>query len=293
MSTLAVRLSPPTFAATRIQATTSGISGIAGLKTRSIGVAIITVQLLLASIGCSSASAPAPAPSAQPSPVREAKVAPAAATEPGNWETTEKTDPMDNTKEIVLRAGSTGARGSLIIRFKGKKLDVYVNTEDIVDDESASVRIKFDDGKPVKQTWSRSTDYRAVFSPDPFGLITRLQGSKRFYIEYQPYQKVADTIIFNVAGLAPHLPQAEMALQRKKLDDNIAANAALRARILPHVHPCADKSYDGTVRNPGKWCWTDPDDPLFKNETTPRNTKEEALKDALEQARLGMAFTKK
>ncbi len=41
------------------------------------------------------------------------------------------------------------SHGSLIVRFKGKTLDVYVNTDEIVDDESASVRIKFDDGAPM------------------------------------------------------------------------------------------------------------------------------------------------
>jgi hypothetical protein len=76
---------------------------------------------------------------------------------------------MDETKEIVLMTNATNkSEAALIVRFKATNLDVYVNTDSIVDDESASVRIRFDDGAPVRQTWTRSTDYRAVFSPDPF-----------------------------------------------------------------------------------------------------------------------------
>jgi hypothetical protein len=247
------------------------------------------VALCLTTAACSSS----PTPSAQPPIAGEAKPAEAPAAESTNWFKSEKSDPMDGTKEIAVMTSAMGQpSGTLIIRFKGKKLDVYVNTDEIVDDESASVRVKFDDAAPVRQIWTRSTDYKAIFSPDPFGLLARLQLSNKFYIEYRPYQRTPDTIIFNVTGLSAALPQAEMAIQKKKHDENNAAEAALRARILPHVHECNEKVYDAGPPFLGPWCWTDPNDILYNHDSTPFATKEEAVRDAMRMARDGLAFTR-
>jgi len=230
--------------------------------------------------GCSSSTAP----KAEPSPAAETKAAPPADKAGSNWVKDEKSNVMDNTKEITMATSAVGDQGgTLLIRFKGKQLDAYVSTKEIVDDERAGVRIKFDDGEPMKQVWGRSTDYRAVFSPDPVALIARLEKSKKFYLEYRPYQKTAQTIIFDVAGLEPLLPQAEMAEHKKKWDQNNAANAALRARMLQYIHPCKEE--------PKKWCWVDSTGGVIANEeSAPWDTREQALQNALELKRLGLNF---
>jgi hypothetical protein len=211
-----------------------------------------------------------------------------------NWLKDEKKNVMDNAREISLATSATGDQGGmLMIRFKGKQLDAYVSTKEIVDDERASVRIKFDDGNPMRQVWSRSTNYLAVFSPDPVGLINQLERSKKFYIEYRPYQKVAQTIVFDVTGLEPLLPQSEMAEHQKKWEAGNAASAALRARILPYIHPCKRKTFIDTPVPPGSWCWADPDDVTGGEESAPWTTKEGALQNALELKRLGLNFKNK
>jgi hypothetical protein len=265
----------------------------ARLTRMSMHAALISlagVQLLLSLIGCSSAATPKPQPAAAP----ETKATARPEKPASNWIKDEKANVMDNTKEISIATSATGdVGGTLLIRFKGKQVDAYVATKEVVDDERASVRIKFDDGEPAKQVWGRSTDYRAVFSPDPVGLITKLETSKKFYIEYHPYQKVAETIIFDVSGLDPLLPQAEMAEHKKKWEQGNAANAALRARILPYIHPCKRKEFIGNPVPPGKWCWVDPDDVTGGEESAPWDTKEAALQNALELKRLGLNFKNK
>jgi len=259
-------------------------------RTGRMSMHVVLASLLLAMIGCSSAAAPNP----QPSPAVEKKAAAAPEKPAGNWVKDEKSNVMDNTKEITLVTSAVSDEGgTLLIRFKGKQIDAYVATKEIVDDERASIRIKFDEGEPVKQVWGRSTDYRAVFSPDPVGLITKLEASKKFYIEYHPYQKVAQTIIFDVAGLEPQLPQEEMAVHKKKWEQSNAANAALRARILPYIHPCKRKEFVGNPVPPGSWCWADPDDVTGGEESAPWSTKEGALQNALELKRLGLNFKNK
>jgi hypothetical protein len=197
---------------------------------------------------------------------------------------------MDGTRQVMLVASATDTPvGSLVVRFTGKKLDVYVITSDIVDDENASIRIKFDDEAPVRQTWNRSTDYKAVFSPRPFELLKMMRTSHKFYLEYQPYQRVPDTIAFSLDGLSDVLPSAEMAALDKKDDDERAADAALRARILPYVHECSRLDSHG-------WCWSDPDSPVYSGDHYegsvgyPFRTKEQALADAKHAARMGVYF---
>jgi len=246
-----------------------------------INISIVLFYLCIA-LGCSST------PVQKPAPLPMETKPSSNETEGRNWVRSESTDPMDGTKQVVLIADAVdGSGGSLIIRFKGRKLDVYVNTDEIVDDESASVRIKFDDGDPVIQTWGRSTSYKSVFAPNPFSLLMRLQRAKKFYIEYKPYQRVPETIIFNASGLSAALPEAQMAEQKKKHEESEAASAALRSRVSPHVRLCSDQS-----TFPGLWCWSDPNDPLFSSETGWQHTKEEAIRDAMEMARSGMAFKK-
>ena len=116
-----------------------------------------------------------------------------------NWRINESTGSMDGVHTTVI-ANRYGDQ-EIIIRFRGKSLDAYVATPEIVDDEDAPVRVRFDDGKPISQVWSRSKDYRAVFSPDPRWFVSKLQASKKFYIEYHPYEKVPETLSFDVAGL--------------------------------------------------------------------------------------------
>jgi hypothetical protein len=142
-------------------------------------------------------TAPAPTPSAKPPE--------------SNWRIEESTGSMDGVKTTVITNGY--GDHEIIIRFRGKSLDAYVTTPEIVDDEDAPVRVRFDDGKPIGQVWSRSKDYRAVFSPDPRWLVAKLQTSKKFYIEYHPYEKVPETLSFDVAGLV--VPKALLGAHHK------------------------------------------------------------------------------
>jgi hypothetical protein len=82
----------------------------------------------------------------------------------------------------------------------------------------------------------------------------------------------------------PAQEQAEAAARVAQKQKRDAANAALRARILPHVHQCKAGS--------STWGWSDPSD-KYGFDNCIFSTQEGALQNALEEARLGMAFTKK
>lgn len=194
---------------------------------------------------------------------------------PGEWHKTEKTDPMDGTKQTALTLNAiANPSGTLIVRFTGQKLEIYVTTSDVLD--NGNVRVKFDDAAPTTQTWNQSTDNEAVFSPDPVVLLTKLQHATKFLIELHPYERTPETVTFDVTGLTAVLPQPEMAaIQRRAV-----ARAAFRAKFLTYVHPCA--------QSPSEYCWTDPDMPNAPGPPFP--TKEEAAQSAEESARAGVAF---
>lgn len=117
-----------------------------------------------------------------------------------NWRVDASTNSMDGARTTVF--DDECGDHSIFIRFKGRQLEAYVTTPEMVGHDDTSVRVRFDDGKPNGQEWSRSEDYHALFSPNPRWLVTRLQASKKFYIEYHPYEKVPETLSCDVAGLA-------------------------------------------------------------------------------------------
>jgi hypothetical protein len=202
---------------------------------------------------------------------------------PKGWNRVEETSPMDSTKKIQLYADAIGEnKGRLVVQFDGKELDVYVVIPNVVDSENAPVRIRFEGTKPDSEIWSRATSYHGIFSPKPYELLSKLQNSSKFYIEYHPYESVPQTLVFDLKGLAAALPQDEM-----------AATPAdrLRERVEPYVRQCVNSDDSLT----GEWCWTDPsehtaDSVYWMHQRGYSSTREEAISNAMEMARTGLAF---
>jgi hypothetical protein len=117
-----------------------------------------------------------------------------------------------------------------------------VAVEEILDAETPHVRIRLDDTAPVRQTWERSTNYRGLFAPAPFSLLTKLQSSTNFYIEYTPYEKVPETIIFDSEDLGARTAVAFQARVSPRLCPNRRWQPFCRKRTkrvplppLPHL----------------------------------------------------------
>jgi len=220
---------------------------------------------------------------------------------PPNWMQAEETNKMDGVKTTTFTTIATDrAEVSLVLRFTGDNLDIYSITGEVVGDEEG-VRVRFDDGSPEKQRWSRSKDSVGLFSPHPVELLTKLQSSRTFYLEYHPYQSTARTVEFNVAGLPPAPPSwiesqnekrqrdiaaqkkqhdGDIAAQKKQQDDELLATSTLKARILPRIQPCQ--------RFPNEWCWSDSEGHFAVRFAS----KEEAFDNAMDAAQAGRAFVK-
>jgi transposase-like protein len=175
----------------------------APIETTNVGLLITLVFLLLivplTVLGVLHTRHAQNQETASPSAPRQSSLSTPPQPPQNNWRIQESTGSIDGVKTTVISNGYGDQE--IIIRFRGKNLEAYVTTPEIVDDEEAPVRVRFDDGKPIGQVWTRSTDYRAVFSPNPRWLVAKLQTSKKFYIEYHPYEKAPETLSFDVAGL--------------------------------------------------------------------------------------------
>jgi hypothetical protein len=208
------------------------------------------------------------------------------------WIALRDVNPMDNTRMVFLTKIADSGDSSLHLRFKGPTLDIFVRTPELIEasGSSTSVRVKFDDSPPMRQSWPLAEAYHVAFSPDPYGLLNKMQNAKRFYFEYNPVDRIPETVAFDVSGLSANLPAEEIAAHEAVVKKRVEAQVALRKRIPAHVHECSQTKLDGSLMFPGQWCWTDPDSEHFKQDLLAFPTKEEAIDNAMEMARQGLAF---
>jgi hypothetical protein len=132
-------------------------------------------------------------------------------TERPQWEFAEHLSPMDGTKTQTLRMEAVDsqlagyASGTLIIRCKGGKTDLYVVTGKPAEVEygtdSNTVRIRLDDHNPLTQHWTESDDHEALFAPSPIGLAQEIARAHTMLFEFTPFQDTKKLIRFDLEGL--------------------------------------------------------------------------------------------
>lgn len=263
-------------------ATANAAGGWAGL----IGFAVLGLIAVAAANVSTRSHRPA---STVSSTVSSTSALAAAISEPNSneWSLDESTDQMDNTPVVVLRkSGSDGA--ALLIRCAKRKTDAYIDTDSVLD--NGSVRLKFDQSAPLRETWGKSTDGKAVFAPDAITFARKLANAKTLLFEFTPYLEGTRTVRFDVTNLGAKLKKVSDTCNWEAVDKSRAraeaASAALRQRLVQYVHLCKDQEV-------AKWCWSDPNDAIDNFDHGFADTKAEALQDAVESANSGVAFTKK
>jgi type II secretory pathway pseudopilin PulG len=136
------------------------------------------------------------------------------------WEFAEHPSPMDETKTQMLRMEAVdtdlpGYRGgTLIIRCKGGKTDLYVVTgmpaEVEYGTDTNTVRIRLDDRKPVTQHWTESDDHEALFAPNPIGLAEEIAAAQTMLFEFTPFRETKKVIRFDLEGLKSQIERVSI-----------------------------------------------------------------------------------
>jgi hypothetical protein len=110
-----------------------------------------------------------------------------------------------NTKaDITGKVTETATSRSLVVRcFKACEVYFTPDWHTLVEDQD-SVLVKFND-KPVKRYGvSRSADYTELFFSDPMGILRAIRDNGGYMtVEYKPYQKIPDTVKYEVWNLPP------------------------------------------------------------------------------------------
>lgn len=122
-----------------------------------------------------------------------------------NWVVLQGTNRMDGVKFAQI-ISVPADKPELIIRCKGRKRELLLATHGVVGD--GTVRLKFDDGKPVTQQWDESDSYEALFSRQPVALVKQLVGAKILMLEYRPFHKGPELSLFQTDGLKDAISEA-------------------------------------------------------------------------------------
>jgi hypothetical protein len=185
------------------------------------------------------------------------------------WRVTQKKSEMDDktTTSLILSADHPLEPGKFMsIRCVGGRTELLVGLEGMVQSEgnSTAVRYRFDDGKPISEQWLESTDYHAIFAPNPEALARRIATAKRFRLEYEEFHGGNATVGFRTGRLAELLPQiaaachwqtdeqkhavvaqqhqAYVAKQQREVDKVFADAAAERQAALDAVQSADDRA---------------------------------------------------
>jgi hypothetical protein len=142
-------------------------------------------------------------------------------------------NPIDGSKTEFLSMESTDADGvdfdkmhfaNLRICFKdgtlcgGKTIGVGITVHGMLasvgyeSEYSTPVRLKFDDDKPVSQTWGISDSHDALFPSGKEGqFLSQLIQHNKLVLEFSYYEKAARTVTFDITGLADKMKSANLA----------------------------------------------------------------------------------
>ena len=136
----------------------------------------------------------------------------------GAWHASSSRDELTDKIRVIVRTdaiaavrlGRTLEKPSLIVRCYDGELDVYISTEQVLDDRG--VEIRFDERPPESMDVIRSDDYRALFAAAPTTIAeTRFREASRLRARITPYSEVATVATFRLVGFTNHLPRLKSA----------------------------------------------------------------------------------
>lgn len=143
---------------------------------------------------------------------------PPAPKDPPTWIVRTKTSPIDDSKNVYISLEANGSVGDgfskttpeLLLRCKENKTEAYIRTGMAARYESgnsgaATVLLRFDKEKAMEENFTRSTDDKALFFPDPIHFITKMLENKKMLFQFTPAASSLATTTFNLSGLGEEL----------------------------------------------------------------------------------------
>jgi hypothetical protein len=122
------------------------------------------------------------------------------------WEFLNTDVAIDGTKTVSAEIYSTSRSCTLMLRKRGKKIEVILRPSDFVGDEGGIVRWRIDNGKLHSETWNGSEDGEALFSSSPYVIlqaVDRAGNGHTLTVEYPPFEKLPEKVDFALPSSVP------------------------------------------------------------------------------------------
>lgn len=91
----------------------------------------------------------------------------------------------------------------------GTSIGARIDVDGFVSSDSGSVRLKYDEGQPIRQQWSASDSHDSLF---PYGrekqFFVGLLNHKRLYFEFRKYEEAPQVVTFVIEGLPDAMQRA-------------------------------------------------------------------------------------
>lgn len=157
---------------------------------------------------------------ATPQPATPTPAQPSATPAPamGKWLLTTDTSSFDDSTTVVLLLDAERevvgpfetTRPTLILRCQEKETEAYINLDMQADvegaDNTATVRLRLDQGKPYTAITDKSTDNKALFLPKPKAFITSLLDAEQLTFGFTPFNGSPVETVFDLRGLSEAIP---------------------------------------------------------------------------------------
>ena len=128
----------------------------------------------------------------------------------GGWIVRQDTNPLDDSKTVVLaltasegRSGLLHEAPTLILRCKSSEVEAYIAWNNYMGSDASLVTSRIGTEPPEQMEWTHSTDEKSTFYPgDVTKLIQSLLTVDRLVAQATPYSESPVTAVFVVTGLA-------------------------------------------------------------------------------------------
>jgi type VI secretion system protein VasI len=126
----------------------------------------------------------------------------------GEWKIDTETNPVDDSKTIILSVTAKNAKSrfgkpiALELRCLSGKTAAYIVWNEFLGDEHAAVTVRFGEEPATTQQWSVSTDKNSSFVPgDAIKFIKKLATVNHLVAQVTPYSESPVTAVFDTSAL--------------------------------------------------------------------------------------------
>lgn len=108
---------------------------------------------------------------------------------------------INKSKNEVIGQYNNSTRPTLLIRCEENKTDAFISTTFFLGSDSFKVTTRLDKEKARKETWSISTNHKAMFIRQPVSYLKKMMKHENLLVEFSPYSGNRKLVEFDISNL--------------------------------------------------------------------------------------------